>query len=158
MKIKTSLAKKENIEELIKFFKENHDDPIDFVKERIFYYIKNHFIVLARDLKNNKLIGHLFFQAKENPSRGAGEFEAVYIIKEYRGKGAGKKLIGEALRYSRTYFREYGSELRCLFLFTRSSNEVAIKIYEKYGFKKKAIVGKIFRDNEPEELFMIRFF
>ncbi len=156
MEIKFSLAKKTEILRLLKFFKENDKVENKFIKNRIEYYIKNHFIALAK--KDKKIIGHLFFQGKENPRLGVGEFETVHIHKNYRGKGVGKRLLEKSIIFSKKYFAKKKIKLRCLYLMTRSNNLAAIEVYKKFGFKKQNKIGKIFKDNEPEEIIMTLFF
>ena len=48
--------------------------------------------------------------------------------------------------------------MRCLYLMTRSVNDPAIALYEKFGFKKENNIGKIFKYDEPEEMVMTKFF
>lgn len=157
MEIKFSLAKNKDVQNLLDYFKKN--DPNfeeSFVKKRIKYYINNHFIILAKE--NKKITGHLFFQAKEIPKLGVGEFEAVNIHPNYRGQGIGSQLIEKAIEHAKKYFKHKGIKLRCLYLFTRSNNDMAKHIYGKAGFKPGNTIGKIFRDDEPEEMIMTRFF
>jgi len=49
-------------------------------------------------------------------------------------------------------------KIRCIYLFTRSSNSIAISLYKKHGFNKENKIGKIYLETEPEELVMTKFF
>lgn len=156
MVLEICLATEKDIEPLKEYFRNTVNDPSEFVDNRIKYYLKNHFVSLAKD--DEKIVGHLFFQAKENPLLGVGEFEAVDVLNEYRRKGIGGMLCEKSIGYARDYFKRYNISMRCIYLFTRMDNHAAIRIYEKYGFKKKAPVGNLFDSHAPDEMFMIKFF
>jgi ribosomal protein S18 acetylase RimI-like enzyme len=84
--------------------------------------------------------------------------KGVEVLEGYRGKGVGKKLLEVAIKEAEKYFLKHNTKLRYLFLFTRSSNSHAINLYEKFGFKKGPLVGKMFIEHEPDEMFMYRSF
>jgi len=153
---KICLANPEDAEKLMQYFRDNDNVQEDFFKKRINYYIDNHFITLVKI--EDKIIGCLLFQAKEEPHLGVGEFECVHIHKEYQGRGLGAKMVQKSIDFAKNYFGKKGVNLRCIYLFTRSNNLVAQKVYEKYGFKSENTIGKIFKDNEPDELVMTKFF
>ncbi len=157
MTIKTRLAILEDVGKLTDYIHTQDGDPIKFLKERLPFYIKANFIVLAED-ENKKIVGRLLFQAKENPLMGVGEFEGVTVHENYKGQGIGKLLLQKAIDSAEKYFSEYNTKLRCLYLMTRSNNKIAQDFYGKFGFKKANCIGKIYRDNQPEELIMTRFF
>jgi ribosomal protein S18 acetylase RimI-like enzyme len=60
--------------------------------------------------------------------------EDMIIHKDFRQKGLGKKLMGEAIRYSK--------ERNCLrlTLLTDFNNDAAIKFYKQFGFKKSEMI------------------
>jgi len=60
--------------------------------------------------------------------------EDMIIHKDYRGKGFGKELLGEAIRFSK--------ERNCLrlTLLTDFNNDSAIQFYQKFGFKKSEMI------------------
>lgn len=60
--------------------------------------------------------------------------EDMIIRKDYRKMGLGKKLLGEAIRFSK--------ERNCLrlTLLTDFDNDVAIQFYQQFGFKKSAMI------------------
>jgi ribosomal protein S18 acetylase RimI-like enzyme len=156
MSIKARLATLEDVERLTDYIHTQDGEPIKFLKERLLFYIKSNFVVLVEEDK--KIVGRLLFQAKENPMLGVGEFEGVTVHKNYRGKGIGKLLLQKAIDSAEKYFSSYNVKLRCLYLMTRSNNTTAQKFYGKFGFKKANCIGKIYRDDQPEELVMTRFF
>lgn len=150
-------ARKKDLKGLLKYLEINEKVTfLDFFKKRANYYIDNSFILLAKE--EEEIIGHLFFQVKENITLGVGEIETVNVREDYRRNGIGTALVNKAIEFSEKYFREAGVKPRCIYLMTRSNNEAAMRLYEKTGFKKQAKIGKIYRDDQPEELIMIRFF
>ncbi|MFW9880994.1 MAG: GNAT family N-acetyltransferase [Candidatus Thorarchaeota archaeon] len=150
------LARKEDTSKLVEYLKRNEETDYDnFIEKRISYFLENNLIVLAKE--DNKIIGQAFIQIKENPELGVAEFETVEIHENYRGKGIGTELIKKSVDYTKEYFVKKNVKPRCLYLLTRSNNLAAHKIYEKAGFKKINTIGKIFKEDEPEELVMALF-
>ncbi len=155
--MKIEKATKKDFPDLLKYFEMNEKvTHLDFFRKRIKYYADNYFILLAKEGKD--LIGHLFFQVKENINLGVGEIETVNVRDDYRGKGIGTLLVEKAVKFAERYFNDVGVKLRCVYMMTRSNNKAAIRLYEKVGFKKQNTIGKIYRDDQPEELVMARFF
>jgi ribosomal protein S18 acetylase RimI-like enzyme len=155
--MKIRLAKEKDVKDLLAYLEKNEKvTHLNFFKKRIEYYISNGFILLAKE--KEELIGHLFFQVKENINLGVGEIETVNIREDYRGKGIGTKLIKDSVKLMKKHFENSGVKPRCIYTMTRSNNKAAIRIYEKVGLKKQAKIGKIYRDDQPEELIMTLFF
>lgn len=150
------LANKNDLEHILDYFKENDKIDEQFVNKRVNYFLDNNIIAIAEE--NHKIVGHTFIQIKENPILGVAEFEAVHINEKYRGKGIGSELIKKSIEFTKNYFEKIKVKPRCLYLMTRSNNYNAQKIYEKVGFKSIGKVGKIFIENEPEEILMTYFF
>lgn len=150
------LANKKDLEGLLRYFKENDNVGENFIEKRINYFLDNNMIVIAEDEK--KIVGHTFIQIKENPNLGVAEFEAVHINEKCRGKGIGSELIKKSVEITQDYFRSINVKPRCLYLMTRSNNHRAQKVYEKVGFRNVGKIGKIFIENEPEEILMTYFF
>ena len=158
MNINVRLATLEDVSKLADHVVKYFQDPRDFCRTRIWYSIKNNFIVLAEDLDNNEVAGKLIFQAKENPKLGVGEFEAVEVHPEYQGMGVGSRIVQRSIEEASKYFNRYNTKMRFLYLFTRSNNEDAKNLYKKFGFKEGNLLEKMFVDNEPDEQFMYRYF
>lgn len=87
-----------------------------------------------------------------------GEIEAFVINKNYQGQGVGKGLLEKGIICAQDYFKDREIKPRCLYLFTRSNNLHAQNLYKKFGFKIINKIGKIYKDNEPEEIIMSLFF
>lgn len=63
------------------------------------------------------------------------ELQKIYVLQEYHGKGIGTALLKEVKNVAKEVYPDY------IWLDTHISNDNAIKLYEKNGFKK---VGKYF--------------
>ena len=63
------------------------------------------------------------------------ELQKIYVLPEYQGKGVGTALIKEVKSLAKEVYPDY------IWLDTHISNENAIRLYEKNGFKK---VGKYY--------------
>ena len=61
------------------------------------------------------------------------ELQKIYVLQEYHGKGIGTALLKETRNLARDIYPDY------IWLDTHISNENAIRLYEKNGFKK---IGK----------------
>ena len=73
---------------------------------------------------------------------GEGNITNIAVLPEQRGKGYGKKLLCEMLRYGKTH------GLSFLTLEVRASNEIAINLYQSCGFLE---VGRRKRYYEGKE-------
>ncbi len=75
--------------------------------------------------------------------RTVGHLVSIAVLKEYRGRGIGSALLRETIRAVR---EEYGAE--AIYLEVRVSNYPAIRLYEKFGFRKVRIIRGYYRDGE----------
>ena len=91
-----------------------------------------------------KLIGITGFNrmARERASH-RGELVQVYVDSNYRGQNIGEKLLRQALNYA---FRLDGIEQVQLSVI--ASNKIAIKLYEKLGFRTFGIQPRYFKAGE----------
>lgn len=97
-------------------------------------YINNNDFDLYMLIMNKKVVGILEFgtyedQYKEDMS-GIGEIRTLHIKKEYQNKGIGKEAFGFAI----DNLKKQGYKTLCLWV--KKQNTRAIKMYEKFGFKK----------------------
>jgi len=75
--------------------------------------------------------------------RTVGHLVSIAVLKEYRGRGIGSALLGETIRAVK---EDYGGE--ALYLEVRVSNYPAIRLYEKFGFRKVRLIRGYYRDGE----------
>jgi ribosomal protein S18 acetylase RimI-like enzyme len=159
MSINIRLATIGDATRLAKWMNKINGDPIDWTITKIELYVLNNFVLIAEDTeKDNQIIGRLFFQVTEQPFLGVGEIQGVVIDKYYQGKGVGKSLLSKAILESEKYFDKWGIKNPRLFLYTRSSDESAKNLYKQFGFRENSLIGKMFRENRPDELLMSKGF
>jgi ribosomal-protein-alanine N-acetyltransferase len=68
---------------------------------------------------------------------------SIAVLKEYRRRGIGSKLLEETIRASREFY-----DAEAIYLEVRVSNKPAISLYEKFGFKKARIIRGYYMDGE----------
>jgi len=81
---------------------------------------------------------------------GEGHVVSLAVHPEYRRKGVATALMKELLRR----FNDKG--VRAARLEVRVSNEAAIKLYEKLGFKKVGIIKRYYADGEDAYLMVVQ--
>jgi ribosomal protein S18 acetylase RimI-like enzyme len=91
------------------------------------------FLPLVVSYQNN-VVGFAFLKIKRRLPNGHFSAELGIVVDEvHRGKGLGSKLMENLLKLARQ------ENVREIFLTVLSDNVRAIRLYEKYGFKK---IGK----------------
>lgn len=72
----------------------------------------------------------------------------VAVLPKYRGKGIGKLLLTALI----TYLKAKGADRMTLEV--RKSNEVAKKLYKKFGFKAKGLRKQYYSDTHEDAIIM----
>lgn len=106
------------------------------------YFLNDQYIFVATE--NNKIVGFItgeILKKKAWYNVQLGEINNIFVLKEYRQKGIGKKLIETIINS----FKEEG--ITNIQLYTFSNNTDAIKFYEKIGFKKYNVQMLYEKDN-----------
>lgn len=120
---------KEDVEEM---FKDGFtDEKINAQKERIRNIANNSRMLVAVDNQTNKAIGlcRVYVRGDHN------QLQAIYVIPEFQGKGIGKMLWDEVLKF-------FDVE-KDIIVQVATYNTQAIKFYERLGF---ADTGKRFEE------------
>ena len=114
---------------------------------------QDHFMFGA--FKEEKLIGITGFNRMDRQrARHRGEVVQVYVDSNYRGQNIGEKLIRCVLEYAFTLDGIQQVQLSVI-----ASNQTAIKLYEKLGFKTFGVqpryfnVGGTYMDQQFMQLF-----
>jgi len=144
--IKIVLASRSDEKQLLEFFK--HYKIKSITKNRVNCYLSHNFTVVAKD--EDKIVGILQWYVKENPQAGVIEFEEVYVLDNYRGKGIGSSIIKFAIQSVRDYFKNININPRKIFLFVSKNNKIARALDEKHGFKLISEVDNLFSNDEIE--------
>ena len=109
-----------------------------------------------REIENNEVA--LYLVAKiENKAVGyigvwriidEGHITNVAVHSDYRGLGIGSMLVSELLSLCKK------DGINSFTLEVRKSNEIAQKLYRKYGFEERGIRKKYYEDNKEDAVIM----
>ena len=94
-------------------------------------------ILVAKD--GERVVGFVGYDANRDPSMpGTGEIVAIYLLAEYQGQGIGYRLMHAAM--------EQMADDHAVVLWVLKGNEVAIRFYQRYGFRfdgteKQLLIG-----------------
>ncbi|GBF08496.1 N-terminal acetyltransferase [Aeropyrum pernix] len=75
--------------------------------------------------------------------RPVGHLVSIAVRPGFRGRGIGSKLLSETVRVMKNVYR-----VDAIFLEVRVSNMPAIRLYEKFGFRKVRRIKGYYRDGE----------
>lgn len=92
--------------------------------EKAIKHEDNSYLIAAFDDERKTCAGFLFFR---KITEDTVELDLFLVLKEYRGKGVGKKLVNAVINYFSTTKQCYADTHRCY-------NDTAKKFYEKMGF------------------------
>lgn len=103
-------------------------------------------LLVAKD--GDKVIGFVGYGAyRDNTLPDHGEIFAIYVLKEYHGKGVGYTLINTAFQKL--------SEYKKVAVWVLNGNDRAIRFYQRYGFDLDGMEQKIKLGTPITELRMI---
>jgi GNAT superfamily N-acetyltransferase len=143
MKKVISIACINDLPELIELLNDLFTQDIEFLPDSIKQKTGLEVIIKNPDIGeiliikgDNKILGMVSLLYSISTALGGkvAMLEDMIIHKDFRGKGLGKELLGEAIRFSK--------ERNCLrlTLLTDFNNDIAIQFYQKSGFKKSDMV------------------
>lgn len=90
----------------------------------------------------NKIVGSLNYSGGHRPRiKHTGEF-GVSVTKEFWDLGIGRELINYLIDWAKE-----GNLVKKINLRVREDNDIAIKLYQKLGFKKEGIISRDFYVN-----------
>ncbi len=95
----------------------------------IFYYVA---------LANNHAVGFVDFELKEKSAQILG----LAVLEEWRGNGVGALLLEKAVSEIGRICSERGKKIERIDLLVSETNPAALKLYEKFGFKKHGKLEK----------------
>ena len=116
------------IERLILPSEANGDKWVEFVCEGL--ASGRNFLLVAKN--GSRLVGFAYagiFPEHFQVSNLVGRIDDVYVLPEFRGKGIGKKLVVQCLN------KMNAVGVKAVRLQVLTENKVAIRLYEKLGFK-----------------------
>ncbi len=113
------------------------------------------FIVAEKD---GKIVGYImcrieygFSNFKRFSLSRKGHIVSLAVLEDHRGNGLGKSLISSATEA----LKQKGCNE--VYLEVRVTNDEAVSIYKKLGFKITSVVSGYYRDNEKANLMGIQF-
>ncbi len=97
----------------------------------------------------SKVIDALKSQLAEE--RPVGHLISIAVLKEYRRRGVGSALLSKTIDVMKNVYK-----VDAIYLEVRVSNTPAIRLYEKFGFKKARIWRGYYRDGEDAYIMVKR--
>ncbi|MCB0356391.1 MAG: GNAT family N-acetyltransferase [Bdellovibrionales bacterium] len=104
---------------------------IEWLRERVMWHLSlaNKAKVLLGENKNGQIIAQAIVRIEKDESHLAyGYFSTIYVVPEYRNRGAAKMLIGNVLVWCEK------KELPYVVYNTATSNERVIHLFKKFSF------------------------
>ena len=84
----------------------------------------------------NELAGLVCWGVRGLLESGVCELTHLVVRPSFRRKAAGKQLVGEAIRISKSYFEERGFQLRLVFSFIKKENIICHSFFKSIDFVK----------------------
>ena len=132
MKIKR--AKKDDLKALLNIEEELfYKDSSALSKRAFFYHLKKN--IIFKVIIEEKVVAYILWLERKNFYR----LYSFAILKQFQGNGIGKALLEFSLN---------SLDKNIFELEVRVSNEKAIKLYEKFGFKKVKILEDFYDDED----------
>ncbi len=134
------------------FFVAEVDDVIvGYAMSRVEYTIDPVLLGVYNELEDPKIgildrIKNLFSAPLK-----AGHLISIAVLEEYRGRGIGSALLKHTIEALSTIYK-----VSSIFLEVRVSNVPAIRLYEKFGFKKARIIKEYYRDGEDAYVMVLK--
>lgn len=93
--------------------------------------------------ENGKIVGNASLSRMPRRMKHRGDF-SISVLKKYWNKGIGRQLLFEIIKYAKE------NSFEIIDLQVRSDNLSAIRLYEKFGFKKIGAHPAFFKMNGEE--------
>jgi len=135
----------EDFERVVKMFESLSAETLrwaapPYTRETVLRWIQDleNKIILVAHFQNKKIVGYCMVHGSPRPRyRGICDL-MIYLHQDFQGKGLGTAMTSMAVRLA----REQG--LHRLSLEVVADNEIAIRMYEKVGFKIEGIMKDAF--------------
>lgn len=126
---------------------------ISFIRKILFTIFPRFVYIPLVAYENRELVGFAYVNVKRTLMKNIllGEL-GIFVGESHRGKGIGNKLIANLLLFSKKY------NVRVVYLTVLSDNVRAIRLYQKYGFKKVGITLDKWKGKTYESIIMKKTF
>ncbi len=114
------------------------EEIVDKLKNNLKNIKKKNSVFLIAE-HDNKIVGATSVGLNSGKKDHVGEF-GITILKDYRGIGLGKTLMTEVIKLAKKKLK-----IKIIRLSVYSINKPAIKLYQKQGFKKVAVIPKQYK-------------
>ena len=133
------------------FVAEIDDTIVGYSMSRVEYTIDPVLLGVYNELEEGSVgiidkMKHMF----SAPTR-VGHLISIAVLEEYRGRGIGSTLLQHTIDAMKNVYK-----VASIYLEVRVSNIGAIKLYEKFGFKKARIVREYYRDGEDAYVMVLK--
>ncbi|MCE4608990.1 MAG: ribosomal protein S18-alanine N-acetyltransferase [Desulfurococcales archaeon] len=133
------------------FVAEIDDTIVGYSMSRVEYTIDPVLLGVYNELEEGSVgiidkMKHMF----SAPTR-VGHLISIAVLEEYRGRGIGSALLQHTIDAMKNVYKVVS-----IYLEVRVSNIGAIRLYEKFGFKKARIVREYYRDGEDAYVMVLK--
>ncbi len=133
------------------FVAEIDDTIVGYSMSRVEYTIDPVLLGVYNELEEGSVgiidkMKHIF----SAPTR-VGHLISIAVLEEYRGRGIGSALLQHTIDAMKNVYK-----VASIYLEVRVSNIGAIRLYEKFGFKKARIVREYYRDGEDAYVMVLK--
>ncbi len=153
-------VREDEIEEVMRINRRELPENYPYFIFRYFYLTWGNYFLVA--IEDGKVVGYIMgsIEKKSNPRNPevmeiegmpdeVGHIISFAVLREYQGRGIGSALLKEELE-------RFSTAVKAVYLEVRVSNERAIKIYKKFGFKPIKVIKRYYLDGEDAYL-MVKF-
>lgn len=115
---------------------------------------------IKEHIENSSLMRYLIMETQEDRQivgqmslwidEQKAQINNFYIVKQFQGQRLGKKFLEHVFQY----LRERGTEE--ITLEVKSSNEIAINLYESFGFRTVSVRKHYYKNGEDAYLMYVR--
>ena len=108
-------------------------------------------------IEKNEIIGLVTWIAHGLPKHGLFELDRICVLKRYRGRGIGKKLVKWLINDAKRWYETHGAQIRKLYILTHEENSAAQIFYQNIGFEHETTLKDHYYLGKNERVYSIFF-
>ncbi len=140
-------ANVEDLEQICRIERRSFSDP--YPRDLLRMLIVTSHVFLVAELKNGGIAGYVCGLIENMQNARVGHIVSIAVDPSFRHRGIGTRLLREAI----LRLKERGA--KSVILECRESNIVAMRLYEKLGFKKVCRIPHYYEDGEDAIVFKL---